>query len=88
MRKNLSEVEQDAKEAFEKRRELAKLLVEKITVDRDEDGRAKVHIAYRFGPLLEESDRFLVGVRNSRFLRLDQGPHDGGVSDRPGPGIS
>jgi hypothetical protein len=27
-----------------------KLLVEKITVDRDEHGRAEVHITYRFGP--------------------------------------
>jgi site-specific DNA recombinase len=51
LRKNLSEVEQDTEEAYLKRRELVKLLVEKITVDRDEDGRAKVDITYRFGPL-------------------------------------
>ena len=51
LRKNLSEVEQDTEEAYLKRRELVKLLVEKITVDRDEDVRAKVDITYRFGPV-------------------------------------
>ena len=50
LRKNLSEVEQDTEDAFEKRRELVKLLVEKIAVNRDEYGRAKVDITYRFGP--------------------------------------
>lgn len=50
LRKNLEEVEQDTEEAFEKRRELVKLLVEKITVGRAEDGRARVDITYRFGP--------------------------------------
>ena len=50
LRKNLAEVEQDTQEACLHRRELVKLLVEKITVDRDEDGRAEVHIKYRFGP--------------------------------------
>ena len=49
-RDTLSEVERDTEEAYRHRRELAKLLVEKITVDRDEDGRAKVDITYRFGP--------------------------------------
>ena len=43
-------MEQDTQEACLHRRELVKLLVEKITVDRDEDGRAEVHITYRFGP--------------------------------------
>ncbi len=50
LRKNLAEVEADTGEAFESRRELAKLLVEKITVSRDEEGRPKVEITYRFGP--------------------------------------
>jgi site-specific DNA recombinase len=50
LRKNLSEVERDSKEAWESRRELAKLLVEKISISRNGDGRAKVDITYRFGP--------------------------------------
>jgi site-specific DNA recombinase len=67
LRKNLSEVEEDTEEAYLHRRELAKLLVGKITVDRDEDGRAKVDITYRFGPpeapIEAES---LVSVQDSR----------------------
>jgi hypothetical protein len=50
LRKNLAEVEQDTEEAFESRRELVRLLVEKIVVGRDEEGRTKVDITYRFGP--------------------------------------
>jgi hypothetical protein len=51
LRENLSEVEQDTVEAFAKRRALAKLLVERITVSRDEEeGGARVDITYRFGP--------------------------------------
>ena len=41
------------------RRELAWLLVERITIDRNEDGRTKVDITYRFGPPTEsEVDGF------------------------------
>ena len=43
-------MEQDTEEAFEKRRELVKLPVERITAGRNEDGRPKVVITYRFGP--------------------------------------
>ncbi len=50
LRKNLTEVEQDTEEAFEKRRELVKVLVEKIALSRNEVGRTKVDITYRFGP--------------------------------------
>jgi predicted ATPase/DNA-binding SARP family transcriptional activator len=60
--------------AGEQARALVKLLVEKITVDRDEDGRAEVHITYRFGPPPEETASFVGGVRNSSFSRRDQGP--------------
>jgi site-specific DNA recombinase len=49
LRKNLAEVEQDTDEAFKKRHDLAKLLVEGITVGRTEVGRTKVDITYRFG---------------------------------------
>ena len=74
LRKNLAEVEQVTQEACLHRRELVKLLVEKITVDRDEDGRAEVHITYRFGPPPEGSASFVDGVRNSRMRRRAQ-PH-------------
>jgi site-specific DNA recombinase len=67
LRENLSEVERDTEEAYLHRRELVKLVVEKITADRDEDGRAKVDITYRFGPpgAPPEADS-LVGVQSSR----------------------
>jgi hypothetical protein len=51
---NLAEVEADTLEAYLKRRELVRLLVEKITADRDENGHARVEIVYRFGPPPEE----------------------------------
>jgi hypothetical protein len=50
LRKNLAEVEQDTDEAFRKRRELVKLLIEKIGADRDQEGRLRVDISYRFSP--------------------------------------
>ncbi len=68
LRKNLSEVEQDTQEAYLHRREFVKLLVEKITVDRNEDERAKVDIIYRFGPPLEEPTSIVAGVQNSLEL--------------------
>ena len=69
LRKNLSEVERDTKEAYLHRRELVKLLVERITADRGEDGRVKVDITYRFSPSeapLEVDS--LVGVQDSEVL--------------------
>lgn len=50
LRENLAGVEQDTEEAFEARRELAKLLVERIRMGRGEDGWPRVEITYRFGP--------------------------------------
>jgi site-specific DNA recombinase len=50
LRERLSEVEEGAEEAFEKRRQLVKLLVAGITAGKDEDGRPDVRITYRFGP--------------------------------------
>ena len=60
---NLAEVEGDSMEAFRRRRELVQLLVEMITVDRDEDGQPRVEITYRFGPPLAEP--LVPTVRNS-----------------------
>ena len=60
---NLAEVEGDTPEAFQKRRELVELLVEQISADRDEDGRVRVNVTYRFGPPPE--DVFASSVGNS-----------------------
>jgi hypothetical protein len=83
LRKNLSEVERDTEEAYLHRRELVKLLVEKITADRDEDGRAKVDITYRFGPVETPLEtEVLVGVQDfsvadkeDRTLQAQKGRH-------------
>jgi site-specific DNA recombinase len=50
LREGVSDVEADTPEAFQKRRELVRLLVETITVDRDETDQPRVEITYRFGP--------------------------------------
>jgi site-specific DNA recombinase len=60
---NLAEVEGDAPEAFQKRRELVELFVKEITADRDEDGRVRMNVTYRFGPPPE--DAFVSSVGNS-----------------------
>jgi cholesterol oxidase len=77
LRERAEEVEEDTEEAFEKRRALAKLLVKRIDVGRDEDsgaGRVRVRITYRFGPPTSpeptddrpgEEDGFVAGERNS-----------------------
>jgi site-specific DNA recombinase len=68
LRKNLADVEQDTEEAFERRRELVKLLVEKIAVACDEDGRAEAEITYRFGPPVSleqvELENSVCGIQN------------------------
>ena len=48
LRKNLSEVERETQEAFEARRELTNLLVERIVIGRDRDGQPRVEVTYRF----------------------------------------
>ena len=66
LKERVEEVEADTPEAFLKRRELVKLLVEQITTSRDEDGRPRVEIVYRFGPQSEEpGDLFVPSVLNS-----------------------
>ena len=71
LRKNLAEVEQDTDEAFKKRHDLAKLLVEGIKVGRTEEGRTKVDITYRFGepPETEGERNYDVDIgMNSQML--------------------
>jgi hypothetical protein len=50
LRGALEELEEDTDEAWHNRRELVEQLVERITVSRTEDGRAKIRIAYKFAP--------------------------------------
>jgi hypothetical protein len=50
LRERVSEVEADTDEEFAKRRELVKLPVERIDVDRDENGNTRAAITYRFAP--------------------------------------
>jgi hypothetical protein len=66
LRENLREVEADTQDAFDKRRELVRLLVERIGVSRTEEGRPKVDITYRFGPPAAESvGECVLGERNT-----------------------
>jgi hypothetical protein len=49
--RRLNEVEEDTPEGFEKRKQLVGLLVESISLGRNQqEGRAEVQITYRFGP--------------------------------------
>ena len=74
LRKSLDEVEQDTEDAFESRRELTKLLVERVVVGRDEEDRRRVDATYRFGPpeQLEGVDS-ADGVHNSDEFRRAHG---------------
>jgi len=66
LRENLQEVEADTQEAFDKRRELVRLLVDRIVVSRTEDDRPRLDITYRFGPPAAGSAGECVsGERNS-----------------------
>jgi site-specific DNA recombinase len=67
LRERIAEVEEDTEEAFRKRRQLVKLLVEGITAGKKE-GRTEVRITYRFDPPGEAQDgedAFVSGVQNS-----------------------
>jgi hypothetical protein len=55
LRGALQALEEDTDEAWHVRRELVEQLVEKITVSRTEDGRAKIHIAYKFAPPVQSA---------------------------------
>src|SRR5215204_521525 len=66
LRGNLEALEMDTEEAWHGRRELVEELVERITVSRTEDGRAKVHIAYKFAPPVQAT----TGVTNDRTFDI------------------
>jgi site-specific DNA recombinase len=50
LRERVDEIEEDTPEAFSKRQQLVRLLVEKIVATRDEGGDTTIEITYRFGP--------------------------------------
>ena len=83
LRKNLAEVEADTEEAFESRRELVKLLVQKVTVSPNEEGRPRIEVTYRFGP--PTGDGSVAGGRNSEEFRQARSKGRGGdlLSGRP-----
>ena len=66
LRERVAELEADTEEARRRRRELVRLLVERITVDTNEDGATGVRITYRFGPpTTRGADGFSHGVADS-----------------------
>jgi chromosome segregation ATPase len=66
LRGALQALEEDTEEAWRDRRELVEQLVEKITVSRTEDGRAKVHIAYKFAPPVQAAN----GVTDNKTFEI------------------
>jgi site-specific DNA recombinase len=62
LRGRLEELEANTDEAWHERRELVKTLVERITVSRGEDGKAKAQILYKFSPPVHNP---APGVNNS-----------------------
>jgi hypothetical protein len=75
LRGNLEALEEDTDEAWYGPRELVEQLVERITVSRTEEGRAKVHIAYKFAPPVkaagaEKNNKTFVTPYDTPALRL------------------
>jgi hypothetical protein len=70
LRERVSEVEEDTPEAFHKRQQLVRLLVEGITLNRESKDTTVV-ITYRFGPPDESAEggaAFVGNVRNSKEI--------------------
>jgi hypothetical protein len=79
--------EEETVEAFEKRRQLVKLLVAGIRAGKDVDGRPNMRITYRFGPPepAHIEDTFVSGVHSSPAqLALKQSSNrSSGISSMP-----
>jgi hypothetical protein len=65
LRDRLEALEEDTEEAFLQRREVVKLLVERITISAGENGRVKIDIIYKFCPPEPEEDAELCAVGNT-----------------------
>ena len=73
----LDEVEGDSEEALEKRRKLVQLLVRRIEVGSDEDGRIRIRTIYHL------ADPSVTGVRNPSR----PGGAEASLSPAVGPGL-
>ena len=67
LRDRVEEVEEDTPEAYQKRRQLVKLLVSGVKAGWDADGRIDVRITYRFGPpeVPDSGELFAIGINDS-----------------------
>jgi hypothetical protein len=65
----VEEIEEDTPEAFLKRQQLVRLLVDKITLGRSEDGQTTVEVTYRFGPPDDTPDE-----RHGVFTNVQNSP--------------
>jgi len=74
LRERTAELDEDTVEAFDKRRALTMLLVDRIDLGRSESGNVRARITYRFGPSSENQacrgsqdgkDSFVAGEPNS-----------------------
>jgi hypothetical protein len=65
LRDGLEALEADTEEAFLQRRELVKLLVERITISGSEDGQVKIDITYKFCPPEPKENGELCAVGNT-----------------------
>ena len=68
LRERTAELDEDTVEAFEKRRAITMLLVEKIDLGRDEAGNVRARITYRFGPSGENQARRGSKARRETFV--------------------
>jgi Asp-tRNA(Asn)/Glu-tRNA(Gln) amidotransferase A subunit family amidase len=68
LRERVEEIEEDTPEAFSKRQQLIRLLVDGISVGTGEGGESTVEVTYRFGPPEEVTEgeyAFAGNVQNS-----------------------
>ena len=88
LRARVEEVEGDSPEAYQKRRELVKLLVARITAGKHDDGSPDVRITYRFGPPepYPEEDVFASGVEKAPAqLAIEHSSNCAGETSRTPP---
>jgi hypothetical protein len=78
LRERTDEIEDDTPDAFIKRQQLVRLLVDRITLGKDKDGKTTVGVTYRLGPPksaqpvlqedygeLEQAEDIFVGVEQN-----------------------
>ena len=70
LNERIHEVEGEGEEALQKRRQLVRFLVEKITTGRDENGQMRVQITYRFAP---PSESVVTGIQETSRSSAENG---------------